>query len=730
MTRTFVRQPTIAILISLSIVVPSIVAAQLAPLRNTPDDSSAHVRALRPITITATRQPKDVKDVAPMVSVVDALTVRAQMPNTAADLLKALPGVDEINTGVNQGRPSIRGLKGQRILLLEDGMRLNNSRRQQDFGELPALVDVSQIDRVEVVRGPTSVLYGSDAIGGAINLITRAPTNAGPAGVSGRVGYLFGSAGDLSKVDGFISGHRNGWAFELAGTGRTAGDYQAPSGSYGNVKLNSNTTLLNSGVRDHNLRAYAGWAGANGKGAFLKVEQYVADNAGFGYIPPAVLGGDQTKVEILYPHQDFQKLTAGFSSGSFQSAFADKIDLTTYVQQNKRNLNQNIFAFFGPGTPPGAGADIHTFNFTNIGTFGARAELSKRIAAATFTYGLDYFMDRSVNSDSSVTTIVGFGPPVTQRGNRSSVPNATLANVGVFAQGDWQLTDRFSLIAGGRFLSASSQPTATTGRTDTLTNHSNSTGVYALNVVYRATDALSLVATAGRGFRTPNLVERYFDGPTPEGSAFETASPNLRPETSFNIDAGLKYRAGRLSGELSVFRNDIHDAIEIAPTGQRNGRLPVYTNVNVGALRTHGGEVSAAVRLDYGISLSGNWSTIKSQDLNNPASPIGNTYADKLNLALGWTDARARFWAEYDVRRNGEQKDVVVGASPVGNVFPSFTVQSVRAGIRGWTIGSVRQDVTIAINNLTNALYAEAANASFFRPEPRRSVMVGISTAF
>ncbi len=730
MTCPFVRRPTIAILFALCAVLPAMAAAQVAPLRSAADDSSAHIRALRPITITATRQPKDIKDVAPMVSVVDSTAIRAQMPNTAADLLKALPGVDEINTGVNQGRPSIRGLKGQRILLLEDGMRLNNSRRQQDFGELPALVDVSQLDRVEVVRGPTSVLYGSDAIGGAINLITRAPTNSGPAGVSGRVGYAFGSAGDLSKVDGFVSGHRNGWAFELAGTGRVAGDYQAPSGSYGNVTLNSNTTLLNSGVRDHNLRAYAGWGGANGKGVYLKAEQYVADNAGFGYVPPALLGGDQTKVEILYPHQDFQKLTAGFSSGVFQSAFADKIDLTTYVQQNKRNLNQNIFAFFGPGTPPGAGADIHTFNFTNIGTFGARAEFTKRLAATTFTYGLDYFMDRSVNSDSSVTTIVGFGPPATQRGNRSSVPNATLANAGVFAQGDWQLSDRFSLIAGGRFLSASSQPTATTGRTDTLTNHSNSTGVYALNVVYRATPALSLVATAGRGFRTPNLVERYFDGPTPEGSAYENASPNLRPETSFNVDAGLKYRDGRLSGELSLFRNDIHDAIEIAPTGQKNGRLPVYTNVNVGALRTYGGEVSAAIRLDYGFSVSGNWSTIKSQDLNNPASPIGNTFSDKLNMALSWTDARARFWAEYDVRRNGEQKDVVVGASPVGSVFPSFTVQSVRAGIRGWTIGTVRQDVTVAINNLTNALYAEAANASFFRPEPRRNVTVGVSTAF
>jgi outer membrane receptor protein involved in Fe transport len=725
MTRLIARRAGFAVLAT---ALPSIISAQTVPARTAGIDSSA--RALHPVTITATREMKDIHDVAPMVSVIDSTSIRSQLPNSAADLLKSLPGVDEVNTGPNQGRPSIRGLTGQRILLLEDGMRLNNSRRQQDFGELPALVDVSLLDRVEVVRGPASVLYGSDAIGGAINLITRAPPNTGPAGISGRVGYLFGSAGDLGKADGFVSGHKGGWAFEVAGSGRVAGDYDAPSGSYGNVKLSSNTTLLNSGVRDHSLRVYAGWGGVNGIGAYVKVEQYVADNAGYGYVPPALLGGDQTKVEILYPHQDFQKLAAGFSSGTMQNVFADKVDVTMYVQQNKRNLNQNIFAGFGPGTPPGSGADIHTFNFTNIGTFGARVEASKSASGVVFTYGLDYFIDRSVNSDSSTTNIIGFGPTQTEKDSRASTPNATLSNLGVFAQGDWRLTDRFSLITGVRFLTATSQPTLTAGRTDTLSNHTNSTGVYALSAIYRATSALSLVATAGRGFRTPNLVERYFDGPTPEGSAYETASPNLLPETSFNIDAGLKYRAGRLSGELSVFRNDIHDAIEIAPTGAMNQGLPVYTNVNVGALRTHGEEVSAAYRFDHGISLSGNWSAIKSQDLIDPASPIGDTFSNKLNLALGWTDARGRFWAEYDVRRNGEQRDVVAGTSPVGDVYPSFTVHSVRGGVRGWSIGSVRQDITIAINNIGNALYAEAGNASFFRPEPGRNLAIGLSTAF
>jgi hypothetical protein len=114
----------------------------------------------------------------------------------------------------------------------------------------------------------------------------------------------------------------------------------------------------------------------------------------------------------------------------------------------------------------------------------------------------------------------------------------------------------------------------------------------------------------------------------------------------------------------------------------------------------------------------------------DPKSPIGDSYASKLNLALGWAQQHGPFWVEYAVRRNGEQKDIAVGASRVGNVLPAFTVQTIRGGLRGWTVGGFHQDVTVIVDNLANTLYAEAANSSFFRPEPGRTVKLAIATAF
>jgi outer membrane receptor protein involved in Fe transport len=483
-------------------------------------------------------------------------------------------------------------------------------------------------------------------------------------------------------------------------------------------------------VKDHSENAYFGWRGASGTGAFLKVEQYVADDAGYGWVPNQLLGGDNTKIQILYPHQDFKKLTLGATTGALGLAFADHADITAYTQRNQRDLAQNIYVPFGQGAPPGAGLAEETGNYTDIATIGARLEVTKVVSRAVFTYGVDGFQDRSYNTDTSTTTVTGFGPPQPQATNRAQVPNATLGSVGAFAQAAIALHERVTVTIGGRVQQVSSETRFTPGYTTPNVNRSNSTAVYAASALVRVTNELNVVASVGTGFRAPNLVERYFEGPTPEGSAYQTASPDLKPETSVNYDAGLKYRNSRVGAEVTFFQNDITNGIETVPTGDTLQGLPVYQNMNVDRIRTRGAEAAASVAIGRGFTLGGNWSTIKSTNVLDPASPIGDTFSNKLNLSLGWSDMSGRWWAQYVVRRNGEQRDIVVGSSPVGDVLPAFTVMSVRGGIRGWTIGRTRQDLTVAVNNLGNVLYAEAANSSFFRPEPKRNVMIGIATAF
>lgn len=717
------------------LLVTTAAGAQSGPANSGNNSDTTKTRkttSLGAVTVTATRRATDVQAVPTPVSVLDSTVLRERQPNTAADLLRELPGVDVIGTGTNQARPSIRGQRGQRILLLQDGLRLNNARRQQDFGEIPGIVDVATIQRVEVVRGPASVLYGTDAIGGVMNIITKVPSfskNAPKA--AGSLGYRYGSAGELSRGEASLSGRMGNFVVLATGAKRDAGNYDAPAGRYGNVNFNDNVTLQNAGVNDKNASVYLGWRYKSGTGAFVRAETYDAKNSGFGFIDPAIIGGDQTKIQITYPNQHFTKWSAGFSTGVLTGAkVLDKADFTAYRQVNGRDLAQMIFAPFGDPYPASAGIDIKSYNHTDLTTSGFRAEATKIFSRNIVVYGIDYFHDNAVGRDSSVTTMYGFGPPKPKSKNTPSLPSATLSSTGLFLQNDLRLHDRLSLIVGGRWQRVSSEALPTAGLATIPPGDQQSTGVFATNALFKLTPTLNLVASVGRGFRAPNLVERYFNGPTPEGSAYQSATPDLQPEQSLNTDLGVKFRNERVAIEAFTYRNDIRDAVRISATGQKINNLPEYKNVNVGKLRASGYEATGTVLLPRGVTASANFSKVKSVNLLDRTIPIGDTYATKLVGTLGWRAASGRGWVEYAVRHNGEQKDIVAGSSPVGNTLPGFTVHNLRGGAHLFTVGGVRQDLDIQVNNLTNKLYAESANAGFFRPEPGRNVVVAVRSSF
>ncbi|MDQ6829270.1 MAG: TonB-dependent receptor [Gemmatimonadota bacterium] len=693
---------------------------------------SAKVRPLEKVTVTATRTPTTAFNSPLPVNIIDSSVIHDRQPNTAVDLFREQPGLDVNGVGTNQVRPTIRGMRGQRILLLEDGLRLNNARRQQDFGELPAIVDVNEIDRVDVVRGPLSVLYGTDAIGGVVNIITSgAPPRGTPAGLHGSLGYRYSSADDQRRPSGVIEQRVGRWGFRLSGSYRQTDSYEAPAGSFGTLVLPATTKVNDTGVRDHDFSGSAGVDLTATQRLFGKVESYHANNAGFGYVDPSVLGTDQPLIAIRYPKQNVDRYTLGYRANSLGTALADRAEITTYYLRNARDLDQHVFVPFGPGTPPGAGVDVLSHNFTDIATFGARAEATKILFGRhLLTYGADAFRDRSNNSDSSTTVVLGFGPPRPRNDLISKVPNATYRSAGVFAQTDLQLAEPLHIILGGRVQDVRADTRATAGQTGPLLSSRETPVVGTASAVYRATEYLNLIASVGRGFRSPNLVERFFNGATPEGSGYQKANPNLSPETSLNVDLGARVQAGPVAAEAFVFRNDLHNGIAIAPTADSVNRLPAFQNVNVAKLRFSGGEAQLSLQLPLGFSTSANYSRLTSKDVLNPNNPVGDTYSNKIAGELAYRLPTGRFWAAYGIRHNGEQKDVLAGSTPLGPVIPSFTVHSIRAGGTLFEHAGTRHSLTLAIDNLTNTLYSEFSNASFFRPEAGRNVIVTYGLGF
>src|SRR5687767_1858487 len=182
---------------------------------DTPSTSSALAITLEPqpikeqVTVTATRTQILTNETAVPVSIVDREEIERKSVNTIGDIFRTLPGTSTVNEGAFQVRPRIRGLDSNRVLILVDGERLNNSRTSTgQSGIEPGLVETSQIETVEIVRGSGSVLYGTDALAGTINVITR------DTPVRRENGFRFGAV-----LDTFYSSNENGRRGNIAVNG-------------------------------------------------------------------------------------------------------------------------------------------------------------------------------------------------------------------------------------------------------------------------------------------------------------------------------------------------------------------------------------------------------------------------------------------------------------------------------------------------------------------------------
>jgi outer membrane receptor protein involved in Fe transport len=527
--------------------------------------------------------------------------------------------------------------------------------------------------------------------------------------VHGSLGYRYQGAGDQQRPFGLITAASGRFSFLGFGSYRDAGSYIVPPGDFGSYTLTHGTRVNGTGIKDQNYTAQLGYAFSETQGLQVRYDRYSAENAGFGYVKSADLGQpNNPDIIIGYPDQHVDRVSLGYSNRTLGSAVADRLDVTTYYSSNARRLTFDIIIPTGPGSQ----GVISAHNFTDVDTWGFRVEAAKAIGKVALTYGVDGFRERSNNTDT--TTMTGLGPPSTN--DTSKTPNAAFRSLGAFLQTDFSPVPRLSMIAGVRVQDIKADSRTTPNVITPLASHQDATVVGTLNTEYLVTSNISLIGTVGRGFRSPNLIERFFEGFTPEGSGYEVQSPNLKPETSFNMDLGVRLRGRQGSIEVFGFRNLIRDAITLQSTGTTVQGAPAFTNVNVDKLRYLGVEVNGHLIVGHGFSALANFTRIDSKDLRNDSLPVANSYGLRIGGEARYDHPSRRFWLSYGVRHNGKQTDLV------GAPAPAFTVMQARGGLRLFQAGRSQHSVTLALDNVANKLYSETTNSNFFRPSPGRNV--------
>ena len=651
------------------------------------------------IVVTASRQEEASGNTPAPITVFDAEQIEKIQPEKMADLFKTVPGVEVEGEGPFRGLPVIRGLSSNRVLILVDGQRLNNARESTTFaGIQPSLVNLSEVERIEVLRGPASVQYGSDAIGGVINIITRSPDLGAAAFTwNGEAAYEYGTAADSQNARFNVSGAGQGFSFQIGGAYQKADDYTAANGASESERFSeyvlADNTVPNSGMEqtsfDGSFRFLTGE-----QGVFrVNAEVVRTKDIGFPGFDPETTG-----IDFGFPRFDRDKVGVAWNSGAVWG-LAD-ISLNAYYQQVYKETKQNfVFPTF----------EQVSLTDSTIDSIGFNAQGIADLSAHRLTFGLDFYHDKVDDDAFSQTCIPGFMcfPPSTE----VAVPRSKQVGLGAYVQDRIALSEAFALqvgVRGDTFDFSSEDDPDFAG--DPLEDVTDSAVSGNLGVVWSVTEHINLNALVARGYRTPNLQERTFSGQVFTDTILDQ-NPDLDPEKSLNYEFGMKVRSDRYFGGLNFFYNDLKDFISyeindyLSPDGFYHGRL-----ANIEKARIQGVELNLETIFADWWTAFVTYAYIKGDNLTTD-EPLSFMAPQKVLLGLRYQ--RAQWWAEANARLVARQTRLPAGDEEA----PGFSVYDLRGGYDfDFGLGFL-----VALGNITDKLYAEPFNN---RPEPGRNYRV------
>lgn len=526
--------------------------------------------------VTATRRKTDPFKVPYTTDVLDGDDLRERVqPRSLPEALKGIAGVSAQKTAQGQGSPYFRGLTGYHTLFMIDGVRLNNATFRSGPNQYWNTVDPLALEKIEVVKGPSSVLYGSDAVGGTLNALTTRPW--GGDGLHSRSYARYGSAEASLIGRQEFSWTEGAWGAVGGISFKDFGDMHGGR-HYG--------TFPGTGYREEDgdlklTRALS--AGTHMTLAFSQVDQYdvprthtTADGISFRR---TAVGTD-----IFRDLDQRRQLALLALETSEVEGIADtaRFGLSWHNQGERQDR-----------LPSNHREDIQSYRDS---AYGLTAQFQKQSAAGLWTYGTEYYRD-DVNSKGITYNADGTVRNHAIQGQVGDEAEYDL--LGIYVQdeigGD---ASPWSVIPGARYTWAKADAdevdvggVATEVR-DEWENVSGS-----LRGRYDLTDAVNLFGGVSQGFRAPNLSDLTRLDIARSGEQ-EVPSPGLEPEEFVQYEIGLKGRVeNRLFGSVSYYHTDIHDFIDRVPTGNLvNGNREVVKR-NTGDGSIDGVEATARAQL-------------------------------------------------------------------------------------------------------------------------------------
>lgn len=606
------------------------------------------------------------------VNVLSGEELQRRLQGTVAATIEAEPGVSSISMGPATARPVIRGLSGDRVLMLEDGARVGDA--SSSGADHASALDPSSARRIEVVRGPAAILYGSNALGGVVNVIRDEIPSDVPHHPTGAV-MLQGQSVDDALGGGAHVRFRvaDRVAMRVEASGRSAGDLGTPAGALENTGQDSWTAgaggswIADWGHVGAAFRAHrndygipGGFVGAHEEGVRVEMER----------------NSTKASVRVDEPVGPFASLELDGTHTWYRHLEIEVDEVGTRLEQ--RTTSVDALARHEGWGPFAAGA------------LGARAATERH----------------------------DFGGELTTPDTRR-----TTWALYLFEEID---LDPVRLEAGLRYDRVhvdvlEEDPDSEIGpiRDRTFGAASGSIGLLVTPL-----EGFTVGASLARAFRTPDVNELYSEGPHLAAYAFEVGNPSLDEEVGTGVDVFVRFEHERLSAELTGFRNDISGYVYPAETGDTSAiLLPIYQFRGEDARLT-------------GVEGSLDWSVVGDLTLHGTLSYVRGTregaieeplpLIPPLQGRLGVGFERPDWFVRGEAKLAARQDRT----GPFETPTPGYRVYDLSAGTR-LTVGGRLNVLTLSVENVTDEAYRNhLSRVKEIMPEAGRGVSLAWRVVF
>ena len=616
------------------------------------------------ITVTAGVAPSIDAAAGAGMTMLSARDIASRGPANLNQALENVPGVNQVSEG-QAAVPAVRGLARGRTLILIDGARVTSERR---VGPSATFLDPISVDHIDIARGPGSVAYGSDAFGGVISVRTRRPAMNSPW--AGKATGTFG-AGVPDRRGGFelSKGYGTG-AILVQAHARDVEDYDGPE-----------ATVLNSGWSD--------------RGFLARVDQQVAA----GVLSVGLQSDFGRDVErprsnsaatrFYYPYENSHRFTVGYETGHVGVLDQFKVQgfVGTFEQRTDQDRHQTSSV-----TRRIERADISAKDFS------LRASAEKATGRARFEFGVDVNGRYGLEAHDIMISFNATGAQTSITDNLST-DSARRVDTGLFVQADTQVAPKL-LAAGGARVDFVQTKNVGGYFGDKSVSHQALAGFGSL--VVGPFEGLSFTAQVSRGFRDPTISDRFYRGPT--GRGFITGNPELEPETSLQVDLGMRYTVGRVRLAAYAYHYRITDLIERYSTA-----TDFFFFRNQGRAEIRGVELEGQADLGAGFTLEFSGQTARGTAPEaSPAAGNDEAWLDDIapDLVMATLRKRLHDKGSAHIRVATYRSDVRNGPSEVD--APGYTLVDAGAS---WSV-TPHLELRAMGRNLLNQSY-------FASPDPR-----------